>query len=87
MSEGNAQTGNNLVAAGGEHVFAATSIQRRKKLTERLAHVVFLLMTLALVAPLVAIFAYLLIKSWPELSLSFIFENLQLSVVFSLVFR
>ena len=75
MSDADAHTADNFPAGGADHVFEATSIQRRKKFTELLAHVVFLLMTIALVAPLVAIFTYLVIRAWPELSLSFIFEN------------
>ena len=64
-------------AAEGDanHVFAATRVQRRKQLSERIANFVFMLMTLAMVAPLVVIFAYLIVKSFPALSPSFIFDN------------
>ena len=65
-----------VAAEGGpEHVFAATPIQRRKQLWERIAKFVFMLMALALVAPVVIILVYLVVKGSPALSLSFIFEN------------
>ncbi len=68
--------------ATGEHlslsvreVFSATAVGRRKRRHERIAQVVFLLMTLALVVPLLLILGHLTIKAWPVLSPSFIFEN------------
>ena len=56
-------------------VFSATAVDRRKRAHERIAQVVFLVMTLALVVPLLLILAHLTIKAWPVLSPSFIFEN------------
>ena len=55
--------------------FLITPIQRRKKIAERIAQYVFLVMTLALVAPLAAILIYLVVKAMPALSLSYLFEN------------
>jgi phosphate transport system permease protein len=56
-------------------VFTATSVERRKKRKELVAKSVFLLMTIALVLPLLAIFAYLVVKAWPVLSPAFVWEN------------
>ncbi len=66
----------------GEHLsltvreaFSTTPNDRRKRRNERIAHGVFLLMTLLMVAPLAFIFAHLLVKAAPVLSWSFVFEN------------
>jgi phosphate transport system permease protein len=68
--------------APGEHlslsvreVFSATPMDRRRRRYEGIARLVFLAMTLALVIPLVLILGHLLIKAWPALSASFIFQN------------
>ena len=50
-------------------------VELRKRLVERLACVTLLLITAALVLPLVAILCYLLVKAWPVLSWSFLVEN------------
>ncbi len=55
--------------------FSATPLDRRKRRYEQVAKFVFLMMTIALIAPLVIIFAHLLYKAWPVLSLAFVFEN------------
>lgn len=66
----------------GEHlslsvreVFSATPVDRRKRRSERIAQIVFGLMTLMLVVPLVLILSHLLYKAWPVLTPSFLFEN------------
>jgi phosphate transport system permease protein len=66
----------------GEHislsvreVFSATPVDRRKRRSERIAQVIFGLMTLMLVVPLVLILSHLLYKAWPVLTPSFLFEN------------
>jgi phosphate transport system permease protein len=56
-------------------VFTATSIERWKKTKENVARFVFLLTTMALILPMAAILAYLLVRAWPALSFSFILQN------------
>jgi phosphate transport system permease protein len=58
-------------------VFTATSLERWKKRKEAVAHAVFLLTALLLVAPLLAILGYLFAQAWPALSWSFLFTNPQ----------
>ncbi len=76
-----AELGEIELAPGGRlrlsHVemFGASGLQRAKRLKETLAQLVFLLMTLALVLPLVAVLAYLLIRAWPALSWDFVWQN------------
>jgi phosphate transport system permease protein len=55
--------------------FAPGPIERRKRRVERAAYVILLLTTTALVLPLLAIVAYLVVKAWPVLSWSFLVEN------------
>jgi phosphate transport system permease protein len=63
-------------APGDEETpFLITPIQRRKKLTERVAQSIFLLMTIALIAPLIGILVYLIVKAAPALSFAFLIEN------------
>ena len=54
--------------------FTETAIGRKKQFTERIAKFVFLLMTLAMVVPLLLIVGFLLYKAWPALSIDFVFE-------------
>jgi len=56
-------------------VFTATSIERWKKVKEKIARFVFLLTALALIVPMAAILTYLLVQAWPALSFSFFVEN------------
>jgi phosphate transport system permease protein len=56
-------------------IFTATSLERRKMLTERIAAFVFMAMSLALVVPLVSILAYLAIQAGPALSWEFLTQN------------
>ena len=54
--------------------FTETAIGRKKQFTERIAKFVFLLMTLAMVVPLLLIVGFLLYKACPALSIDFVFE-------------
>ena len=56
-------------------VFTATALERRKKFKEVIAQSIFMMTTLLLVAPMLAIFAYVFVQAWPALSLSFILGN------------
>ena len=58
----------------GQRPFAHTSFGRRKARQEAAARAVFLLMTLLMVAPLVAIVSHLVIEAWPALSLEFLLD-------------
>lgn len=58
-------------------VFSANSHERRKRRIESLARVVLLLITIALVVPVLAILSYLLVRAWPALSWSFVVQNPQ----------
>ena len=62
-------------AAAADNVFAATSVERRKKIEEQIARLILLGATLALIVPMAAILTHLLVQAWPALSLSFILEN------------
>ena len=59
-------------AIGG---FQETRIGRRSQLTERIAGWILAAMAFCLVAPLVAIVTYLVVKAFPSLSLRFILDN------------
>jgi phosphate transport system permease protein len=56
-------------------VFSATSLERWKGVKESVAKFIFMTMAMLLVMPMLAIFAYLLVKAWPALGLSFLLEN------------
>lgn len=56
-------------------LFTPGDVERRKERLDRLAYLLLLLATASLVAPLLGILSYLLVKAWPALSWSFIFEN------------
>ena len=56
-------------------MFQATSLTRRKQLSEFIARMVFLLMTLLMVVPLLLIVGYLVYQAWPILSLDFLLSN------------
>ena len=58
-------------------VFTPTAVEKWKRVKESVAKCVLMATALVLVAPMLAIFAYLLIKAWPALSLSFLIENPQ----------
>jgi phosphate transport system permease protein len=54
--------------------FSRTAFGARKELTERLAGIVFGLMSAAMVLPLVTIVAYLVWLAWPTLGWEFVFD-------------
>ena len=56
-------------------MFEATSLTRRKQLSEFMARTLFLLMTLLMVVPLLLIVGYLVYRAWPILSLDFLLTN------------
>ena len=56
-------------------MFEATPLTRRKRLSEFIAQMVFLSMTLLMVVPLVLIVGYLFYQAWPILSLDFLLTN------------
>jgi phosphate transport system permease protein len=56
-------------------VFQATSLTSRKQLSEFIAKMLFLLMTLLMVVPLLLIVGYLVYQAWPILSLDFLLSN------------
>lgn len=58
-------------------VFQASALRRRKQVVEQIARFVLLLMTMALVAPVAVLLAWLVAKAWPALSLRFLLENPQ----------
>ena len=64
-------------AASIQSKFTETPIVRKKKRTEYLAKVVFLLMTLLMILPLLLIVGYLFYKAAPILSIDFLLENPQ----------
>ncbi|HXX23893.1 MAG TPA: phosphate ABC transporter permease PstA [Terriglobia bacterium] len=56
-------------------MFEATSLTRRKQLSEVMVRTLFLLMTLMMVVPLLLIVGYLVYRAWPILSLDFLLTN------------
>ena len=58
-----------------EHVFAASSLERWKRIQETVAKLTFMAMTMVLVFPVLAVFGYLVVKAWPVISISFLLEN------------
>jgi len=58
-----------------EGIFAATPLEKAKKVRETIAKTVFLGMAILLVLPVLAILGYLLVEAWPALSLAFVWQN------------
>jgi len=56
-------------------LFTQGPIERRKATVDRLVQIVLAAMAAAIVLPLIAIVAYLIVKAWPVLSWSFLFTN------------
>ncbi len=56
-------------------VFTPTSLEKWKRASEVVAKYVFMATAAVLVAPMLGIFTYLLVKAWPSLSWSFLLEN------------
>jgi phosphate transport system permease protein len=61
--------------ASADTTFTATPLEKAKRVREAIAKQVFLAMSLLLVAPVLAILGYLLVKAWPALSLPFLLHN------------
>ena len=59
----------------GPNPFAPSALEKRKKMKETVAEWVLAAVTLSLVVPVVTILGYLLLKAWPVLGPSFLFEN------------
>lgn len=55
--------------------FTPSRLERRKKIKETVAEYVFLAMTISLVLPVALILGFLVVKAWPALTFSFLFEN------------
>ena len=55
--------------------FAPSPLERRKNVKETVAKCVLGFFTFLLVAPVVVILGYLVVKAWPVLGLSFVLEN------------
>ena len=51
-------------------VFTPSSLERWKRVKETIARLVFMAMAMVLVVPMLAIFAYVMVKAWPALSIS-----------------
>ena len=58
-------------------LFTASPLERRKKIKETIAKWVLAAITMSLVAPVLTILSYLVVKAWPVLRLSFVWENPQ----------
>lgn len=56
-------------------VFAATSLERRKRVMEQFARIAFGMVVAAMIVPVLSIIGYLFYRAAPVLSLSFIFQN------------
>lgn len=57
--------------------FVAGAVERRKVITDHVVNVILMLVTVALVLPLLGILGYLFVKAWPMLSLRFLLDNPQ----------
>ena len=55
--------------------FTTGAVERRKALVDRIVQAVLAIVVAAMVAPLLAIVGYLVIRAWPVLSWSFLFTN------------
>lgn len=56
-------------------LFTPPALEKRKKIKEAIARAVFMLMAYALILPVFIILGYLLVKAWPVLGFSFLWEN------------
>jgi phosphate transport system permease protein len=63
------------VRSNSATLFTAGEVEQRKQHLERLVRAILLLTTLAILVPLVAMLAYIVIKAWPRLSWQFLFSN------------
>ncbi len=62
-------------AIHNQNIFAKTALVSRKKISENLAKLIFLLMTLLMIFPLLLIIGYLFYKAFPILSMDFLLTN------------
>ncbi len=74
-SDSEPAAGSALAAGAAVNPFAATPLEKWKRLKETLARIVLLGMTLMLILPLILIVTTLLVKAWPALSPTFVLEN------------
>ncbi|RMD95203.1 MAG: phosphate ABC transporter permease PstA [Calditrichaeota bacterium] len=58
-----------------QQLFTETPLIRRKRIAEKLAKFVFMLMTVSMIVPLILIVGYLFYKAMPVLSLDFLLKN------------
>ena len=72
---GNALKHGECIEIHRRQMFTSSTLERKKLRSERIAHVVFLCMTLMLVIPVVAMLSYLVYQAWPALSMGFVFLN------------
>lgn len=63
------------VAVTARATFTTGPVERRKALVDRVVQAILALIVAAMVAPLLAIVGYLVIRAWPVLSWSFLFTN------------
>lgn len=63
------------VAVSEHEIFTPTAHQRGKRRKEQIAKYAFMMMSLMLIAPVLAILSYLTIKAWPALSMDFLLLN------------
>ncbi|MBN1396381.1 MAG: phosphate ABC transporter permease PstA [Pirellulales bacterium] len=59
----------------GTNPFAPSPLENRKKIKETIAQWILGAVAVALVVPVVLILGYLVVKAWPVLSVSFVFDN------------
>lgn len=57
-----------------QHLFTETLLVKKKKRDEMIAKVIFMVMSIAMIIPLICIIAYLVVKAFPSLSLEFILD-------------
>jgi phosphate transport system permease protein len=62
-------------AAAVRSPFSTGAVERRKALVDRFVQAVLALIVAAMVAPLLTIVVYLVVRAWPVLSWSFLFTN------------
>jgi phosphate transport system permease protein len=56
------------------HLFTETPLVKKKKRDEMIAKIIFMVMSIAMIIPLLFIVAYLVIKAYPSLNLEFILD-------------
>jgi len=76
------ETANNMPGRGrvdnlsyGDNPFAPTLLEKRKRVKELFAQYALGAITISLVLPVAAILGFLLVKAWPVLGFSFLFDN------------